>query len=258
MNSQNEPRFLYRYTNLKGDYRDWTRKILTDSVIHFASPSTFNDPFDCRVRFSQRIVHNLLWRRHADLLKERTTLTRSQRRAQAKQAVKAIDDAEFINFMTDELQGFVNKCGVLSLSANDRNILLWSHYAAGHTGVCLKFVCDEERTFFAEALRVAYSPTFPDISVTDTKQKQVDAFLLTKASDWRYEQEYRIIDHNNGSRDKGFQADLLAGVVLGARMPLEDRKEVAAWTRGRNEPVELFEAVIVDGSYSLDIRPYGG
>lgn len=42
------PKILYKYANWSNDYH---KKLLITPEIYFASPSSFNDPFDCKARF---------------------------------------------------------------------------------------------------------------------------------------------------------------------------------------------------------------
>ena len=252
-------KFLYRYRHLHGQHREWTKRILTESVLHFASPVTFNDPFDGKVHFLPSFPREELRWQHENRIKRfMPDLNRKQRRAKAIQDVRATDPEKFLRQMTGGLQKFIDGVGVLSLSATDRNILLWSHYAEGHTGLCLKFVATNQTPFFGYALPVNYVSSYPGISITSPAEKQVDAFLLTKAIDWCYEEEYRIIDHDDGPGDKVFPAELLAGVILGARMAPVDKRAVEEWIGERKCYVELLEARVASKSFSLEIRPYEG
>ena len=41
--------------------------------------------------------------------------------------------------LSQSLMGNNDQCGVLSLSAKNSNILMWSHYADSHKGVCIEY-----------------------------------------------------------------------------------------------------------------------
>jgi hypothetical protein len=251
--------FLYRYRHLIGQHREWTKKIIAESVLYFASPSTFNDPFDCKIHYLPTFSVEELRRQHVDRLRKRMPdLNRKQRRAKALQDERAMEPERFLLQVTSGLQRSVDDVGILSLSATERNILLWSHYAAGHTGLCLKFEATNRTPFFGRALPVSYVSSYPEISVTDSAETQIDAFLLTKAADWKYEEEYRIIDHAHGSGNKFFPPELLVGVILGARMPIEDKRAVVEWAGARKPYIEVLQASVSPESFSLDICPYGG
>jgi hypothetical protein len=251
--------FLYRYRHLSGPHREWTKRILTESVLHFANPSTFNDPFDCKVHYLPSFSVEKLRRQHVDRIGKRMpNLNRKQRRAKAALDVRAMEPERFLHGMTSGLQRSVDGVGVLSLSATDRNILLWSFYADGHTGLCLRFQATNRTPFFGRAVPVNYVSSYPEVPITSPPAEQVDAFLLTKAADWRFEEEYRIIDHDRGAGDKVFPAELLTGVILGVRMTADDKELVAGWLQKRKPQLELLEASVASGSYALEFRPYVG
>lgn len=251
------PDILYRYRHFSGENRARTAKILTDSVLYFPSPASFNDPFDCKVHFRLTASKAELQRKFESLLKENTSSNRAQRRTRASQELKSFDRKQFLEKVTNDLQINVDKTGVLSLSRSYENVLLWSHYAAGHEGLCLGFSVAADAEYFARALPVTYSAEYPEIDLLrDSTEKHVEAFHLTKAAGWDYEQEWRIIDHDTGPGEKRFLEQALVKVVLGARMSPDDRVFVVECLKRRKHPVSIFEALADPGSYKLDFRPY--
>lgn len=253
-----DPKVLYRYRHLQGKHRDWTKQILTDSVLYFASPSSFNDPFDCKIHFRSSLSPKQLKQKYADLVRRNTPgLNREQRRAKVASDLATLDPDKFIAKMTNGLQHAVNGLGVLSLSATDSNILLWSHYAASHTGLCLKFLASNNTPFFGLAQKVEYMTNYPEVDLLNhSPDEQVQTFLLTKAIDWEYEEEWRIIDHDTGPGDKVFPEELLVEVIFGARTESKDKEAVVEWVSKRNTPVQLSQASLSSGSFSLKIEPY--
>lgn len=252
------PKFLYRYRHLQGKHREWTKRILTDSVLHFSKPRSFNDPFDCKVHFRSVLSKSELRRKYGDLARRyMPQLNRAQRRTKVASGLKTLVPNEFISKITSGLQNAVDELGVLSLSATDRNVLLWSHYAKGHTGLCLKFVATDDTPFFGLAQPVSYSPTYPEIDLLrNSAEEHIEALLLTKAEAWDYEEEWRIIDHDGGAGDRVFPEELLVGVTFGAQMEAEDKEAVAKWIGWRKNTVQISQAKPGIGSFSLEIVPY--
>jgi len=85
-----------------------------------------------------------------------------------------------------------SKMGLLCFTRDWTNVLLWSHYADKHRGICLGFDLKlgtfEEVEYVDKRLR----PEVDDeeqFSLPESLQKRLH---LLKASDWRYEQELRI------------------------------------------------------------------
>lgn len=253
-----DPQVLYRYRHLQGEHREWTKRILIDSVLYFAKPSTLNDPFDCRVHFRPSVSRKELRRKHSVLVSKHVPqLNRAQRRAKVAADFKSTDPGALLSYMTRQLQGKVDGTGILSLSATGSNILLWSHYAAGHKGLCLKFAATKHTPFFGCAQQVDYTPSYPAVDLlSDSPEQQFKLFLLTKAIDWKYEEEWRIIDHDGGPGNKVFPEESLIGVTFGARMEPDDREAVIEWLEARNDTVQLYQASVAPDSFSLEIEPF--
>lgn len=78
--------------------------------------------------------------------------------------------------------------GYLSLSATNKSILMWSHYAQNHEGFVIGFKREHEY-FDYGLMKMEYKEKRPFLDPTQPRQ---DASLFyTKSTDWRYEDEYR-------------------------------------------------------------------
>lgn len=92
---------------------------------------------------------------------------------------------------------FDKSLGAFCLSEVPDSLLMWSHYAASHTGFLLEF--DARHTYFHQQKgpedefrhlrRVEYRETRPSANLTDFDG--VDVFLV-KSGHWAYEREWRI------------------------------------------------------------------
>jgi hypothetical protein len=127
---------LYRYRSMKSRELEG---IFTNQEIYLPNPTFFNDPFECRPNL---IVHE------GRLSKERY-IRESVRRARINgnllkhQEHKYITNLRMIlndiESMNKIYEDFIIKIGVYCLSAINDDILMWSHYAEGHRGMCLEF-----------------------------------------------------------------------------------------------------------------------
>jgi hypothetical protein len=75
---------------------------------------------------------------------------------------------------------------------------MWSHYAANHSGIVIEFDTDEQPFSHIAHLTfpVTYSAKKPDYihyNKCSDFQKKIFAVAATKAADWSYEKEIRII-----------------------------------------------------------------
>ena len=143
--------------------------------------------------------------------------------------------------------------GVLCLSTQCDEILMWSHYANFHQGICLRF--DANHHYFANTHEVQYHTTRPRINpFRDTTIQMMDAALLAKAEQWQYEQEWRLIHYQLGPGIRKFPAEALTGIVLGARITTADEAKVRGWVEDRCFPTQLLRAVQSLTGYSLTIE----
>ena len=249
--------FLYRFRHLRGEHREWTQQILEESILYFADPPSFNDPFDCKVHYSNTLSLDNLRQYYTSILKEKLPhLNRQQQREKVVSDIRNIIPSQFISQMAAGLQDSANRIGILSLAATCENILLWSHYAASHTGICLKFDARSTTPFFGAAQKVSYKEKYPEIDVLADPYDQVEAFILTKAKDWEYEEEWRIVEPETGPGKKYFPDNLLSEVIFGAKINAKDREDVLRWLSSRKYSVQVSQAVLSSGTFSLKIIPY--
>lgn len=257
-----DPLYLYKYRPLSPDEtRDRVEEIFTCNRLYFAAPSDFNDPFEFRLSalFDGPTAVRLNWLTQrlqqsnpglsADAVRERASeyLVRLAGRPEQEWQDRFWDliDAEGRR-----------KVGVLSLSERNDDIRMWSHYADSHRGICIEFEATKNTLFFSRAQPVVYREEFPVVDICRAShEEKMLALCLTKARDWEYEKEWRIVDPWKGPGVQEFPPDLLTGVILGLRIPAEHRELVLGWARARNGTVRVYEARERPNSYALAIVP---
>jgi hypothetical protein len=165
----------------------------------------------------------------------------------------------FSNFTNDEELG--------------RNTTMWSHYAAEHTGFCLKFRLDLTDVRGKNELKcglfpVKYSGMTPKASPSSllkaTKnelgQLELNAELsrtiykglVTKSKFWNYEKEYRLILNKSSEliTEGNIDFPFVEAVYLGCRMEKNISGHIAAWAKRQGLPV--YQAKKHDGRFTLD------
>jgi hypothetical protein len=139
--------------------------------------------------------------------------------------------------------------GVFCASEIWSDILMWSHYAANHTGVCVSIRTDSAkgRLFFP----VMYSEQVPVISYWAYVNPERGLFIdlaRTKAHHWRYEKEWRTI-HSPGVHVFNNCVDR---VVLGASMTDKDKQAVREAAAKADHEIEVYESRLSNSRYSLE------
>ena len=154
------PSKLYRYVPFVTDEaRDHARQTIVDSLLFFTSPTAFNDPFESRFRIkADGSIEQ--WRSFAT--------AHLQEAGNPLEALKLTD--HFIRGKIPEWQALAESfpddfrhsprtsCAVCCFSELFGDLLMWSHYAGGHKGLCLEFSAASADSMFARAEAVTYTP----------------------------------------------------------------------------------------------------
>jgi hypothetical protein len=224
------PKILYRYRSLEGNGMDRLREIVSDRQIYFSNPAAFNDPFDCRPVFSMDASEQEQLQYFYGVYKRQApNQSRSARLAEVSRLLQSPNSP----VLPEAVRGFseyyyryiAGGVGLLCVTASPDDILMWSHYASSHRGVCLGFRA--ESTSFNTALKVRYEESRPVINpVFQNPDEMLERALLTKASHWEYEKEWRLIRYKAGAGKYSFHSNALAEVILGSQIGEAEATEV--------------------------------
>jgi len=148
--------------------------------------------------------------------------------------------------------------GVISFSEINDNILMWSHYAGGHNGICVEFrYTDRDHAdFFAKAQRVAYKEKLPIVNFyTASPIKIAKALILTKSVHWSYEREWRMIvpDAAHHSRYIQIPTGVITAVYLGCEINRRNREAISDILQNRN--IKVFQAERKRDAYGSNFKP---
>ena len=173
---------LYKFRPFKsGEHRKWVHEIVADHKIYFPRASQLNDPFDLAP------VIRLKRDRAAVLAGAEAVWIKSGKMLSAEEwqnQKKYYETAEFEQIEDDgarRVQDGLNRgYWVFSLSGNRDHPMLWSHYAEGHTGLCVHFAADGA-ALFGGALKVHYVPERPVIPIplTISEEESMLRAILT-------------------------------------------------------------------------------
>lgn len=176
-NKDEVPSRLYKYYSPSG-----ITKTLFTNTLRWMLPCEENDPFEALAK---------CWDKEA--VKEKVQGLRPKDWTFLKGIFKAKEAQE----MASHVAAFV------SFSESDKSVLMWTHYAMNHTGVCLEFDKHHIQRF-DRLKKISYAdpndereelPLLYGNLKEDSKryQKRVEKFLCKKAAEWSYEKEWRLI-----------------------------------------------------------------
>ncbi|OQY01441.1 MAG: hypothetical protein B6I26_03690 [Desulfobacteraceae bacterium 4572_130] len=253
---------LYKYRDL--DEKDeekmqYVERIFSHNELYFSNILDFNDPFDCKPHFSSESTDkefkDYLFSKYHYL---KSNITRQQKRAEIRTLMK---DKQLKENMARKLEDdyqirISKKIGVLCLSAISDNILMWSHYAGSHSGICIEFEATSYTEFFGLADKVDYEKDYPVVNIIkDAGYNMAKKVLLTKSKDWKYEKEWRIINKDAPPGSYKFPSGFLKGVILGAKIG-KNKEKVLSWVKKSKHPIKVYQAKLKKYEYGLDIKLY--
>ena len=262
------PDFFYKFRSIRNvTERRRLMTIIKANQIYYASPGSFNDPFDCKVplvgSFDPGFVRYLIAAQSAKNYEDHFevyhkfiapgTTTQAERDA-LRSDLDSEEQTEFRNLI-DRIQQKVNETGVLSFSAICDSILMWSHYADNHRGVCLKFSLERWRDMSMALYPVGYSVERLSLQLDRQSYEQgqlIRAVTLTKDQCWQYEQEWRVLGKTPG--EFPFPLDALVGIIFGCMASEADKARVRRAVARRTHVV-LYQAKMKEGEFGLDILP---
>lgn len=242
------PHVLYRYRALIDDAFDEERlrPLFVNHQLYFPCRLKLNDPFECVVPSFLDTPPDILRPFLEDKVRKfRPNLTCDQIREKAA----AIDLEKF----RQDIQHDVDKVGILSLTEKRDDLLMWSHYANGHRGLCLEFAVSIHEPFFGRAQPVVYSGERSIFDPREPETKQVGNVVLTRLEHWAYELEWRIINHQNGEGQYKFPAETITGVIFGCWTSDKDKTKVQRWTHEGGLKLAIYQAKQKRRDFGLEI-----
>ncbi|WP_168798636.1 DUF2971 domain-containing protein [Herbaspirillum sp. ST 5-3] len=221
---------LYHYQSYTPATRDRLEETLRSRTIYLSSPAAFNDPWDCRPWFDLEALEDpkirdqtIDWFMKIGI---RTKAADAHEMRQKPSLLRSIVEqcAEGIWNDIDE------KYRVYCLTPKDDDLLMWSHYADSHRGICLQF--DTHPYPICSAFEVSYNDTLPVSHISESSEDFGFKALLVKAIAWKYENEFRVIALDASRQVKDLPVtqnnrlhigdDSLVGIIVGCQCPYAD------------------------------------
>lgn len=253
------PETIYKYRDWNNDYH---KCLLTDNELYFASANQFNDPFDCAIPYrydEKQLTAENLYIKYLESAKYQHpdySDSQLQEAAYRSQQRDLIHDEQYQEEEEKESQErFNKKFGIVSLTANENNFLMWSHYSASHTGFCVGFdtnrLCHEA---MGTLKAVDYCEEFPTFGLFEDDIKSFMKLTYTKSRVWEYENEYRILKDKMARKTLVLPEDTFAQVILGCKMPQIVKFEVLDLIEKRFPKVAVYDIRKHDTKFKLVVN----
>jgi len=173
-------RRIYKYSSLEIGLD----KILIEKTLNFSHPSVFNDPFDCnekllKIKLTEEELKTLFNKFKVNVPKSYwNTLWKEMN-----------DPKKVEEFNKNQRVEYKISC----FSTNYKEVLMWSHYAQKHSGMCIGF---DFPFIYPEKFVLAPVKYVPELRALDgntSLSRVILYWLTTKSERWKYEEEIRAI-----------------------------------------------------------------
>ncbi|HUT34368.1 MAG TPA: DUF2971 domain-containing protein [Planctomycetota bacterium] len=255
--------FKYRSLATEEDLKH-TSEIFLKNEIWFSTPASFNDPFDCQfVLKSDASLQEKMDFFREGLKHHHPQLPDREVEHQTKKMFgpsRRRELAAWESLLLEQIRDIRNQIGVFCLTEANDDIVMWSHYADKHQGICLEFAGSrrEHVGFFARACKVNYQDSFPEVNpfVRARPGEKAQIMVFTKSNRWKYEREWRI-GRAKGPGRESLPVGVLTSVILGARISANNRQRVLQWVAAHPTPMAVLQASSRLSEYGIKIKASG-
>lgn len=211
------PSIIYKYIPIS-----W--KHITAAVnnqLWMSAPADFNDPFDCNHPINKEMSNQ----ERVDITSSLCGIDTSELSAYPNGQETLVNEG--IKYMSDKF----SRAGICCFSERWDSILMWSHYADKHRGICLGYnsrdLIGKVGYVFEKIRPEKSSPSldFKNMGTEEGQEEFINNVIFTKASDWAYEEEWRLVVFDKGRQliESPMQ---LQSVIFGIRTSSDDEQNI--------------------------------
>jgi hypothetical protein len=232
----NDEKLLFKFIPVN---QNLIRILVTNKIWH-SSFDRLNDPYEGKYRMSIEPPSNDVV--HAFYRKNRAFFGLEEGE-EINRVIEVVNDFSRLYFDVEKYVNvnYLRNRKVSCYSLTFEEILLWSHYADEHRGVCLVFkknslikgIQKKQPYFNFSHRKVQYTEKSPidvkffNINNTDMQIQHLNDIIYKKLSCWSYEKEFRIVmqktkEQNESGLSIEFLKESLCGIIFGQRCTFDD------------------------------------
>lgn len=292
---RHQKEFFYKYMPV-----GTAKAVLENSSLRWREPNQFNDPFDHQISYifpytkdelAEELVkeiEELVYEREASF-KEETSLSlmvqilrKSKDKIPKQEVLETLEKgvhetSDNLQAYQDKLNTFINqelnKSRVLCVTEDNDNVVMWSHYADEHRGVCIRLHCiDELDNTLLLAKPINYESTFPIFPSVQEHVKYLTGESPFEMSDlvykipyykhehWSYENEWRVhVPHNEPLNTDGFNdwaenKRVFGAIYFGCRIDLSEASDLLRLVESTYPNMEVYQSKPSTKEFKLEFE----
>lgn len=241
--------YMYKSPN------DNTLNILRNRCLWAAKPEHFNDPFDCDLEISVCITEDVMLESMRQRGDSESAIDEYKKSNLSLDGKFAPEELRRVDNLIQKLIKENKNMGVVCLSEVCDSILMWSHYAEKHRGVCFEFTRSEDNALGDLELcsPVKYDRYYPIIDLGQILLKKdgttLERMMRSKSGDWAYEKEWRLTTPQ-GDREYPLPGPI-SRVILGIKIDDPFKSDIKDLCQERNIP--CVQARKIDREFRIEV-----
>lgn len=252
-----KPEIIYKYQSFNSE----SLRNLKAQSLYFSSPLKFNDPYDCAVSATVKILSDddVNKIRAAHIQKEDVPLPAKKKFAEiGNQELRDIFTKSAVKIVADDREEFLKNKGVTCFSERNDDLLMWAHYGGKYKGFCLAFSTQFE-PFNNKMRKVEYRTNMPEIDLVPVLlDDDYDPFIqlsCIKSESWSYEKEWRCL-HKVAGTLFTYETEALKAVYFGPDIEDESLEIICLILRGQNENVEFWQGTRSSNKFEVNFTKF--
>jgi len=163
-------------------------------------------------------------------------------------------DEEHLEGVRADIKRQMNELnGIVSLTTERNNFLMWSHYSRSHSGFVVGF---DKYALFNQAQGalgpVTYQDDLPLIDLFEVPQIMFQKLLSTKSRVWDYENEYRLRKSNFARRTLVLEPETFSEIIFGCQMSFKRKQALMKLISSNFPQAKVYETSLHDGKFELE------
>lgn len=236
--------------------------IFCRQVLWFSRPDSFNDPYDClpilETKIDEEGYRNYLMTAWSEL-HQTSSPSELARNVEVQMEQSWPLNKASIDRFKEEYQQRLNSLGVFSTSERFDSVVMWSHYANKHKGICLELdpsTLSQNISF----LKIKYLSERPVINLFIDYKNANQISVQVKNCEWKYEKEWRIVIATQDNTPQfpceiTLPEGMLTGVIMGERIKCAVRDRVIDWSQHLPTPPKLYKAKLDPDKFRINRVP---
>ena len=246
-------------------YRDWAnehhRKIIFNNEIYFPSMSQFNDPYEGKIPYRYKdedlTPDNIFIKMLSMAKSEHPDWSDEQLHNYTYEHQREnllFDESHLESVFHQTIEDIERNFGIFSLTTEENNFLMWSHYSRSHKGFCIGFNTRILWELTTGGIGpVAYDKVLPTFSLFEHPIMFSHKLLSTKSDIWAYENEFRIIKSGFARRTVKIPPETIAKVIFGCQMEFSIKLKIIDFIKSNLKACEVYETSLNGNEFKIDL-----